>query len=245
MKSKLTFFSFLPFFLSAFHIAKLVYFRHHEIREKSHRDAQRMYHQLRPLQSSPSGTFTERPMPTLEQFTQPRAAPTPGSSPAFLSLPDFGGTYPTTSPAPSGLPNLPPPSAQRNTNRVSGFYGSDNLHNVILPHARATGGGGNTLDRVKAHSRKLSDTFRKTQLPSPADSVVCGQTTTSTKTTMMRDEEVEMRCLVSYADENENEEKIFDEEEEEEEKEGRKKKKMMMQRSIRDAKNSGDSFQPT
>lgn len=61
---------------------------------------------------------------------------------------------------------------------------------------------------------------------------------------MMTDEEVEMRCLVSYADENE---KTFDEEEEEEEEEeqeGRKKKKkmMMMQSSIRDAKNSGDSF---
>lgn len=53
------------------------------------------------------------------------------------------------------------------------------------------------------------------------------------------DEEVEMRCLVSYADSNEK--KMFDEEEEEEE-EGRKKKMMMMQRSIRDAKNSGDSF---
>lgn len=180
-------------------------------------------------------------MPTLEQFTQPRTAPTPGSSPAFLSLPDFGGTYPTTtttSPPPSGLPSLPPPSAQRNANRVSGFYGSDNLHNVILPHART--GGGNTLDRVKAHSRKLSDTFRKTQLPSPADSVFCGQTTT-----MMTDEEVEMRCLVSYSDSNENEKKMFDEEEEEEEEEGRKKKMMMMQSSIRDAKNSGDSFQST
>lgn len=61
---------------------------------------------------------------------------------------------------------------------------------------------------------------------------------------MMTDEEVEMRCLVSYADsnENENEKKTFDEEEEEE---GRKKKMMMMQRSIRDAKNSGDSFQST
>lgn len=63
---------------------------------------------------------------------------------------------------------------------------------------------------------------------------------------MMTDEEVEMRCLVSYADENENEKKMFDEEEEEkEEEEGRKKKMMMMQRSIRDAKNSGDSFQST
>lgn len=64
----------------------------------------------------------------------------------------------------------------------------------------------------------------------------------------MTDEEVEMRCLVSYADENENEKKMFDEEEEEEEEkeeEGRKKKKMMMQSSIRDAKNSGDSFQST
>lgn len=59
----------------------------------------------------------------------------------------------------------------------------------------------------------------------------------------MTDEEVEMRCLVSYADENENEKKMFDEEEEEEE--GRKKKMMMMQSSIRDAKNSGDSFQST
>lgn len=59
---------------------------------------------------------------------------------------------------------------------------------------------------------------------------------------MMTDEEVEMRCLVSYADSNENEKKMFDEEEEEEE--GRKKK-MMMQSSIRDAKNSGDSFQST
>lgn len=63
---------------------------------------------------------------------------------------------------------------------------------------------------------------------------------------MMTDEEVEMRCLVSYADENENEKKMFDEEEEEEEEEGRKKKMMMMmQSSIRDAKNSGDSFQST
>lgn len=62
---------------------------------------------------------------------------------------------------------------------------------------------------------------------------------------MMTDEEVEMRCLVSYADSsNENEKKMFDEEEEEEE-EGRKKKMMMMQSSIRDAKNSGDSFQST
>lgn len=62
---------------------------------------------------------------------------------------------------------------------------------------------------------------------------------------MMTDEEVEMRCLVSYADSNENEKKMFDEEEEEEE-EGRKKKTMMMmQSSIRDAKNSGDSFQST
>lgn len=60
---------------------------------------------------------------------------------------------------------------------------------------------------------------------------------------MMTDEEVEMRCLVSYADSNENEKKMFDEEEEEEE--GRKKKMMMMQSSIRDAKNSGDSFQST
>lgn len=181
-------------------------------------------------------------MPTLEQFTQPRAAPTPGSSPAFLSLPDFGGTYPTTTTSPPAPPpSLPPPSAQRNTNRVSGFYGSDNLHNVILPHARTTGGGGgNTLDRVKAHSRKLSDTFRKTQLPSPADSVVCGQTTT-----MMTDEEVEMRCLVSYSDSNENEKKMFDEEEEKEEEEEGRKKMMMMQSSIRDAKNSGDSFQST
>lgn len=60
---------------------------------------------------------------------------------------------------------------------------------------------------------------------------------------MMTDEELEMRCLVSYADSsNENEKKMFDEEEEE----GRKKKMMMMmQRSIRDAKNSGDSFQST
>lgn len=61
---------------------------------------------------------------------------------------------------------------------------------------------------------------------------------------MMTDEEVEMSCLVSYADSsNENEKKTFDEEEEEEE-EGRKKM-MMMQSSIRDAKNSGDSFQST
>lgn len=65
---------------------------------------------------------------------------------------------------------------------------------------------------------------------------------------MMTDEEVEMRCLVSYADSsNENEKKMFDEEEEhEDEEEGRKKKMMMMmQSSIRDAKNSGDSFQST
>lgn len=64
---------------------------------------------------------------------------------------------------------------------------------------------------------------------------------------MMTDEEVEMRCLVSYSDSNENEKKMFDEEEEEEEEEkGRKKKMMMMmQSSIRDAKNSGDSFQST
>lgn len=62
---------------------------------------------------------------------------------------------------------------------------------------------------------------------------------------MMTDEEVEMRCLVSYADSNENEKKMFEEEEEEEEEEGRKKKMMMMQSSIRDAKNSGDSFQST
>lgn len=62
---------------------------------------------------------------------------------------------------------------------------------------------------------------------------------------MMTDEEVEMRCLVSYADSNENEKKMFDEEEEEEEEEGRKKMMMMMQSSIRDAKNSGDSFQST
>lgn len=71
-------------------------------------------------------------------------------------------------------------------------------------------------------------------------------TNTTKTTTMMTDEEVEMRCLVSYADSNENEKKMFNEEEEEEEEEGRKKKMMMMmQSSIRDAKNSGDSFQST
>ncbi|KAK6426139.1 hypothetical protein LTR95_016162 [Oleoguttula sp. CCFEE 5521] len=52
------------------------------IRAKAKADAERMYMHLQPLQSSPSTTFAERPAPSLkptfEQFTTPRAAPSPG-----------------------------------------------------------------------------------------------------------------------------------------------------------------------
>lgn len=47
------------------------------IREKAKADAERMWHSLRPLASSPSGTFAERPMPTFEENTTPRPAPAP------------------------------------------------------------------------------------------------------------------------------------------------------------------------
>lgn len=52
------------------------------VREKAAEDAKRVWQNLQPLHSSPSGTFAERPatstmMPTYEQFTQPRPAPSP------------------------------------------------------------------------------------------------------------------------------------------------------------------------
>ncbi|KAI5362900.1 hypothetical protein Slin15195_G102810 [Septoria linicola] len=129
-----------------------------EIREKSRRDAQRMFHNLQPLQSSPSGNFAERPphamnaIPSYEQFTQPRAAPTPGSSPLSPTSPQFG-TNPRQPPSPGAM-------ARGNANRVSGFYGSDNIHASTTRSASGTLG-----DRVKAHSRKISDSFRKSGLP--------------------------------------------------------------------------------
>ena len=46
-----------------------------EIREKARADAARMWQNLQPLASSPSTQFTERPLPTFEQFVTPRAAP--------------------------------------------------------------------------------------------------------------------------------------------------------------------------
>ncbi|KAF2217106.1 hypothetical protein CERZMDRAFT_93165 [Cercospora zeae-maydis SCOH1-5] len=135
-----------------------------EIREKSRRDAQRMFHNLRPLSSSPSGTFAERPVqpefPSYEQFTQPRAAPTPGSSPIHPSSPGFG-TNPRQPPSPGGI---------RNANRVSGFYGSDSLyvnhydsHTSPPPLPPKNNNGPTTFDRVKAHSRKISDSFRSSK----------------------------------------------------------------------------------
>ncbi|PPJ50301.1 hypothetical protein CBER1_06452 [Cercospora berteroae] len=136
-----------------------------EIREKSARDAQRMFQNLRPLASSPSGTFAERPVqhsfPSYEQFTQPRPAPTPDSSPIHPSSPGFG-TNPRQPPSPGGI---------RSANRVSGFYGSDNLYakqyetNSPPPLLPSKNGnhGPTTFDRVKAHSRKISDSFRSSK----------------------------------------------------------------------------------
>ena len=48
-----------------------------EIREKARADAAKMWHNLQPLASSPSTQFTERPLPTYEQFVTPRPAPIP------------------------------------------------------------------------------------------------------------------------------------------------------------------------
>ena len=50
-----------------------------EIREKARADAAKMWHNLQPLASSPSTQFTERPLPTYEQFVTPRPAPVPTS----------------------------------------------------------------------------------------------------------------------------------------------------------------------
>lgn len=57
------------------------------------------------------------------------------------------------------------------------------MHDIV-PNAK-TG----TLDRVKAHSRKISDTFRKAQ-PSPSDSGYYGHALTTHS-------QVEMRHLMS------------------------------------------------
>lgn len=62
-----------------------------EIREKARADAEKMWHNLQPLASSPSTQFAERPMPTFEQFVTPRPAPVPGpkatGSPALKQSP--------------------------------------------------------------------------------------------------------------------------------------------------------------
>lgn len=50
-----------------------------DIREKARADAARMWNNLQPLASSPSTQFSERPLPTFEQFVTPRPAPVPAS----------------------------------------------------------------------------------------------------------------------------------------------------------------------
>ncbi|GAB7332329.1 hypothetical protein MBLNU13_g04158t1 [Cladosporium sp. NU13] len=57
-----------------------------EIREKARADAAKMWHNLQPLASSPSTQFTERPLPTYEQFVTPRPAPNPVPASKELSL---------------------------------------------------------------------------------------------------------------------------------------------------------------
>jgi hypothetical protein len=83
-----------------------------EIREKARADAARMWNNLQPLASSPSTQFTERPLPTFEQFVTPRPAPSPG---ARLSK--------------EGTGNSPSPEA-------TGRRGSHNWGDSIRAHSR-------------------------------------------------------------------------------------------------------------
>ena len=85
------------------------------------------------------------------------------------------------------------------------------MHNVV--QNPKTG----TLDRVKAHSRKISDSFRKPQ-PSPADSGYYGHALTT-------DSQVEMRHLMSNSSHSNT-----------------APTNKTMNASIRDAKVSDDSF---
>ncbi|KXT00496.1 hypothetical protein AC578_4083 [Pseudocercospora eumusae] len=109
-------------------------------REKQRRDAERMWNHLQPLRSSPSGTFAERPetaYPTYEAFTQPRAAPKPRRSPLHVD---------TASPTHIGQAQSTSPSTA-NSRADSAFH---------QPQARANP---RLTDRVKAHSRRISDSW--------------------------------------------------------------------------------------
>ena len=61
-----------------------------DIREKARADAARMWNNLQPLASSPSTQFTERPLPTFEQFVTPRPAPVPVSKDGNSPSPEAG-----------------------------------------------------------------------------------------------------------------------------------------------------------
>ena len=67
-----------------------------EILDKARADAAKMWHNLQPLASSPSTQFTERPLPTFEQFVTPRPAPVPNSkdglSPSIKQSPNAVAT---------------------------------------------------------------------------------------------------------------------------------------------------------
>ncbi|QIW98815.1 hypothetical protein AMS68_004333 [Peltaster fructicola] len=84
------------------------------IREVAKEDAKHMYEGLQPLRSSPSSTFTDRPLPPYEEY----ASAKPTSSPRSPALSVGGGDI-------------------RRTSRES------------------------RLDRVRAHSRKISDALTK------------------------------------------------------------------------------------
>ncbi|EME78394.1 uncharacterized protein MYCFIDRAFT_216631 [Pseudocercospora fijiensis CIRAD86] len=108
-------------------------------REKQRRDAERMWNHLQPLRSSPSGTFAERPAdnyPTYEAFTQPRSAPKPGQ-------PRRSPLHVDTSPNSTLAQSTSPTTA--NSRADSAFHQSRS-------NPRLT-------DRVKAHSRKFSDSW--------------------------------------------------------------------------------------
>jgi hypothetical protein len=133
-------------------------------REKQARDAQRVWQHLRPLHSSPSGAFAERPtdaIPSYEQFTSPRPAPTPGSSPTSPTSPHrfsyFSNNNNNNNSGGGGISTFPEPCTspgERAERQV------DRRQTV------------NFSSRVRDHARTFSDSFRKSasfveQTPGP------------------------------------------------------------------------------
>jgi len=112
-----------------------------EIREKARADAEKMWKGLQPLASSPSTQFAERPMPTLEQFVEPRKAPVPGSREDVVNNRNNTNNINNISPGAKQSPNVTVDGETINTQRHSG--------------------GHNWSNSIRVHSRKISDALSK------------------------------------------------------------------------------------